>query len=108
MILRAAHDLSSGREHSALIGVIHIHLSTRAAIRMHLVSRLLNFTILLGFVTTSHPLASGTEEAFHTVEIYDSIGTLLLFLLNCMHLILLVRHSTSVVTEPSLSLGTCT
>ena len=70
---------------------------------MHLVSRLLDLTILLALLSTSHALASGTEEAFHTVEINDALGALLLFLNDR---ILLIRHARSVVTEPSLTLGT--
>ena len=70
---------------------------------MHLVSRLLDLTVLLAFLPASHTLASSTEEAFHTVEINDTLGALLLFLNNW---ILLLRHARSVVTEPSLALGT--
>ena len=73
---------------------------------MHLVTWLLYLTILLAFLSTSHSLPSGAEEAFHTVEIHHSLGILLLFLLDCMHLILLLGQTASVVTEPTLLLGT--
>ena len=56
---------------------------------MHLTIRLLNFAVLLTLVNASHALAPSTEEAFHAVQIHHSLCTLLLFLLDRVHLVVL-------------------
>ena len=107
LILRAIHDLPSGREHSTLNLTALGHLSSSTPVWMHLTVRLLNFTVLLTLINASHALAPSTEEALHAVQIHHSLCTLLLFLLDCVHLVVLwvlLLHTTRVVTKSALLL----
>ena len=74
---------------------------------MHLTIWLLDFVTLLTLVYTPHALTSGTEEALHAIQIDYPLGTLLLFLLDRLHLaVLLIRllNTSAVVTKPALLL----
>ena len=110
LILRTIHDLPSWWEHAGLNLVVLAHLSSSTPIWMHLITRLLDFAILLTLVDTAHALTSGTEEALHAIEIYHSLHslrTLLLFLLNLVHLAVLLiwlLNTYIVVTKPVLLL----
>ena len=77
---------------------------------MHLISWLLDLVALLALVDTSHSLSSGAEESLHAVEIDHSLHalrTLLLFLLDWMHLAVLLiglLNTYIVVAKPALLL----
>ena len=73
---------------------------------MHLTSGFLDFVALLAFVNATHTLASSTEETFHAVQIDNSLCTLLLFLLDLVHLVILLvlLLNATIVTKPVLLL----
>ena len=109
LILRTIDDLTSWRKHAAL-NLVLPHLSTGTSIRMHLITRFLDFVTLLTFVNTSHALSSGAKETLHTIQIDHSLHalrTLLLFLLNLVHLavwLVWLLNTYIVVTKPTLLL----